>query len=77
MQDQALGTWIRITSSGLRTTPLQGVLESQRDPVVQNDETPVSTADRGLSLRSRKAASLSPPEFKRGLNDQIVTIPQV
>jgi len=77
MQDQALGTWIRTTSLGLRTTPVQGRVESQRDPVGKNDETPVSTADQGLSLEVPEGCIAQPSELKRGLNGQIVTSPQV
>jgi len=32
----------------------------------QNDETPVSAANRGLSWRSRRAASISPPSCRWG-----------
>jgi hypothetical protein len=41
----------------------------------QNDETPVSTANRGLLWSSRRAASISPP-FVMGLIGQMVTVPR-
>jgi hypothetical protein len=77
MQDQALGTWIRTTSLGPGTTPLQGRVESQRDPVAKNDETPVSTADRGLFMELPEGCVAQPSDFKRELNGQIVTIPRL
>ena len=47
---------------------------SATPPGRQNDETPVSMADRGLAVSSRRAA-ISPPRV-RGLIRQITTMPQ-
>ncbi len=66
MQGQALGTWIRITSSRTRLAVGSGR---------QNEKTPVSTANRGLLWGTRRAASISPP-FQMGLIGQMVTVPR-